>query len=321
MPLSGGTAGAHDDSSHQGSSKRDVAGGVAGLDTGGDLLAQGPDLHLVRDGANNIELMERTSGEIVARFTRIGVDDYEFRTHCGAVACIVQNDSMKDVVNGIAGLDSLGNLLIVGYQIYLARDGSDNIVIRERTSGENTTYWNRLGVNDYVQYILESAGYSRVLTESLKDAANGIAGLDASALIPLSLMDNLILTEVKFRTNPGTGTATNPSLLNNNNPVVHVDFDAVNEYVEVDFGCKRLVTWWRMYGHIVIGHTDDGRFKIQHNIDGTWYDNQIDINVVWANAWGSWTPIAGPVFTDKIRVVCSVLDTIGVQGIGEFQMR
>lgn len=110
MPFQVGSIALHDDGQHLGSAKRDVVDGVAGLDPGGDLLAQGPDLHLVRDGAENIELIERTSGEIVARFTRVGVDDYVFRMHCGAVACIIQNDAMKDVSDGIAGLDGAGHL-------------------------------------------------------------------------------------------------------------------------------------------------------------------------------------------------------------------
>ena len=78
MPFSGGTAGAHDDAMHQGNAKRDVADGLAGLGPLGELLAPGSDLVLTRDGSENIELIERTSGEIVARWTRIGVDDYEF---------------------------------------------------------------------------------------------------------------------------------------------------------------------------------------------------------------------------------------------------
>lgn len=105
MPLSGGTTGAHDDAAHQGSAKRDVVDGVAGLGPAGNVLAVGPDLELTRDVSENIEIVERTSGNIVFRWTRIGVNDFECRVNCGGVACIIQNDSMKDVAGGIAGLD------------------------------------------------------------------------------------------------------------------------------------------------------------------------------------------------------------------------
>lgn len=106
MPFQVGSIALHDDGQHLGSAKRDVADGVAGIGPGGELLAPGPDLELTRDGSENIEVVERTSGNIVFRWTRVGVNDFECRVNCGGVACIIQNDSMKDIAGGIAGLDA-----------------------------------------------------------------------------------------------------------------------------------------------------------------------------------------------------------------------
>lgn len=140
MPLSGGTTGAHDDAAHQGSAKRDVVDGVAGLGPAGNVLAVGPDLELTRDGSENIEIVERTSGNIVFRWTRIGVDDFECRIHCGGVACIIQNDGMKDIAGGIAGLDGLVELPLALIKAALTGKETDlNAVVSSDTYAGNST--------------------------------------------------------------------------------------------------------------------------------------------------------------------------------------
>ena len=111
MPFSGGSAGAHGDAMHQDDVKRDVAGGLAGLGSAGELLAPGSDLVLTRDGSDNIELVERTSGDIVARWARVGVNDYTQWLHVGAVPTEILNDAMKDAVDGVAGLDANARLV------------------------------------------------------------------------------------------------------------------------------------------------------------------------------------------------------------------
>lgn len=110
MPFQVGSIALHDDGQHLGSAKRDVADGLAGLGPGGELLAPGPDLELTRDGSDNIEVVERTSSDIVYRWTRVGVNDYECRINCGGVACKMLNDSLINAANGLAGLDAAGLL-------------------------------------------------------------------------------------------------------------------------------------------------------------------------------------------------------------------
>jgi hypothetical protein len=137
MPLSGGTSGAHDDAMHQGNAKRAVASGVAPLTGAG----------LVSDQFGNA---------------------YE-------------RQYFKDRVSGYAALDAAGALLVPGSKIYYTRDGSDDVHIYERTSDEEAYAFHRVGADDYTFFVKESNVWKRMQTESMKDVANGIAGLDANA--------------------------------------------------------------------------------------------------------------------------------------------
>lgn len=186
MPLSGGTSGAHDDSMHQGSAKRDVAEGLAGLDVGGHVLAPGYRFTAARGAAEQITIRERTSDERVVRFIRIGANDYEARVNVGGVEKVVQHAGLKDVVNGIAALDAAGALLVPGSKIYYTRDGSNDVHIYERTSNEEAYAFHRVGANDYTLHVKESNVWERAQTESMKDVVNGIAALDGSGdlLVP-----------------------------------------------------------------------------------------------------------------------------------------
>lgn len=188
MPLSGGTSGAHDDSMHQGSAKRDTANGVAALNGSGELLCPGSILYLARDGSNHIKLRERTSGEQLVDVTRVGAYDYAITVLSGGVACDVQLSNMKDVVNGIAALDAAGSLLLPGSKMYYTRDGSDDVHIYERTSNEEAYAFHRVGANDYTFFVKESNVWKRMQTESMKDVANGIAGLDANVQLDVLQM-------------------------------------------------------------------------------------------------------------------------------------
>lgn len=110
MPFSGGIAGAHGDSMHQDDAKRDTALGLAGLDAAGDVLALGANVVLTRNGSDEVELHERTSGEVFARWVRAGVNDYAQWLHVGAVAVEILHAAMKNVANGVAGLDGSAKL-------------------------------------------------------------------------------------------------------------------------------------------------------------------------------------------------------------------
>ncbi len=188
MPLSGGTAGAHDDAMHQGSAKRDVVDGVAALDSSGFLLAVGAGIQFPRSGSDDVHIYERTSGEEAYAFHRTGANDYTFYIKESNVWKRFQTESMKDVNSGIAALDGGGNLLAPGNSITLARNVGDDLGLKERTSSENVYYIHRVAANDYIMYLMVGGVAVSVLTAAVKDVANGIAGLDANVLLPLALL-------------------------------------------------------------------------------------------------------------------------------------
>jgi len=92
----------------------------------------------------------------------------------------------RDTALGVAGLDATGRLLVLSSYILIARNVINNVVIIERTSGETVCYYNRVGPNDYEGYVQESGVVKRVQTESMKNIASGIAGLDGDALVNLA---------------------------------------------------------------------------------------------------------------------------------------
>lgn len=188
MPLSGGTAGAHDDSMHQGSAKRDVNDGVAGLTSSGHLLAKGSSIYMARDGTNKLFIIERTSGETVASYMRFGVNDYKMTIRTAAGWFDMLHGGNVDVVSGLAALDAGGAVLAPGSELKLTRDGSNNIELIERTSAEIVARWTRTGVNDYQAYIHCGGLVCQFQHSGMKDVASGIAGLDANVLLPLALL-------------------------------------------------------------------------------------------------------------------------------------
>lgn len=106
MPFQVGGVAVHDDGQHSGSAKRDIAEGVAGLDAGGDLVVPGESIYLTRDVFGDIRISERTSGENVFYFNRIGLNDFAPHLMTGGSYRALQHAGMKDVANGIAGLDA-----------------------------------------------------------------------------------------------------------------------------------------------------------------------------------------------------------------------
>lgn len=98
----------------------------------------------------------------------------------------------RDTALGVAGLDSSGNVLALSSQIILTRDVGNNVHIKERTSNEFCLIINRASSNDYSASIYEGAVWKRIQTESMKNVASGIAGLDAlKALQPPRTHNNV----------------------------------------------------------------------------------------------------------------------------------
>lgn len=188
MPFQIGSVAVHDDGQHFGSSKRDAAGGVAGLDAGGNLLAKGSVVWLAND-AGYVHIKERTFSETVMQAQRHGVEDYTLYLAVGGAANkIIQHSDMKDVFSGIAALGAGGQLLAPGPDIELTRDGSENIEVVERTSGDIVYRWTRIGANDY-ECRINCGGVACIIqNDSMKDIAGGIAGLDANVQLDVLQM-------------------------------------------------------------------------------------------------------------------------------------
>ena len=147
-------------------------------------------------------------------------------------------------------------------------------------------------------------------TVNNKDAANGYVALNASSKMNSNLLDIPILDEFQFRTNAGTGTAYNPSGLNDNNFVGNVSYSNINEYVEVDLGNFFIITKFRQYGNT--WNVGDGRFKIQYHTGAAWADLITGIATRSTADWSGWTKFSSLISTDKIRLVCTTVDTNGL---------
>lgn len=93
-----------------------------------------------------------------------------------------------DVANGIARLDSGGSILAPHHSLYLTGGAGGDMYIRDRTSMEPAAHIRRVAANDFKLEMWESNVLKEVLTESIIDVANGIAGLDANARIVSDLL-------------------------------------------------------------------------------------------------------------------------------------
>lgn len=91
--------------------------------------------------------------------------------------------AVRDALSGVAGLDANGILLALGYGVSMARDGSGDIIVYERTSSEAVAYYRRVGANDYTAFIKVGASWEEIQNTSHKDVVNGIAGLDANGFL------------------------------------------------------------------------------------------------------------------------------------------
>lgn len=105
MPVQAGIT-VHDNSKHVGSAARDSAGGVAGLDGSGDIMAPGGRIYLRRSGSDDMAIVERTSGEFSFYLHRLSSNTYQAFIKVGGVWVECLHYGNKGVANGIAGLDA-----------------------------------------------------------------------------------------------------------------------------------------------------------------------------------------------------------------------
>jgi hypothetical protein len=85
-----------------------------------------------------------------------------------------------DAANGIAGLNAFGEVLANGSKIHLKRSGINEIILHERTSGEDSLIIVRVGANDYTGYLKSGGSSSKIQLENMKNTVGGFSGLVAT---------------------------------------------------------------------------------------------------------------------------------------------
>lgn len=121
-------------------------------------------------------------------------------------------------------------------------------------------------------------------------------------------------TVAMFQANNATGTMGNPDRLNDNVTDVPAQATVQNQYCIVVFDTVVLIKRWRQFGFV--NNNADGVWKIQYyNLTThTWVDWVTGIPTRTA----SWTTLATEteVFTDKIKIIATTLDSGTVNGVG-----
>jgi len=128
-------------------------------------------------------------------------------------------------------------------------------------------------------------------------------------------------TVARFQANAATGDfAVSPEHINNNNTALDARADTIDQYAEVDFGIVVSIRRYRQYGHAAA--TGDGVWKIQYYNLAThaWADWATGIALRATADWSDLVTVS-EVLTDKIRLVCTTVDTgIVDSAIGELEV-
>lgn len=170
-----------DHTQYQKESEIDSANGYAAIDSDSHIVSPGDGIELTRSGSDNIFIYERTSNENALYLHRTGALDYAgyirltagwspilTATHTAAADPHTgyQLESEKDSNSGYAALSSGGNLLAPGPVLYLTRDGSEDIILAERTASEYAFKLRRDGATDFTAYVRKTAGWEDILSTS-----------------------------------------------------------------------------------------------------------------------------------------------------------
>lgn len=154
------------------------------------------------------------------------------------------------------------------------------------------------------------------IAASHSDIASTGAEIDAAVAKQAGVA--LECTLAMYQANAATGTAQNPDDINDNNPASVMLAEPAGEYSEVDFGIVVCIRTWRIYGSNL--NNEDGVWKIQYYNLAThaWADWVTGI----ATNKAVWTApsVESEVITDKIRLVCVTVDSVGISRCGELEV-
>ena len=146
-------------------------------------------------------------------------------------------------------------------------------------------------------------------TTAKRNTAGGLAGLDGSTGLIEGTIQLNELTVTEFQTNSATsyGTVGNPTLINNGNVVGGTTFATINDYIQIIFPRSAIIKEYRQYGSP--NNNGDGRWTLQYQVNGIWYNNTTNIPTRVTADWSGWTTITIPLLTAGIRFIASVIDT------------
>ncbi|KKN14782.1 hypothetical protein LCGC14_0992680 [marine sediment metagenome] len=117
-----------------------------------------------------------------------------------------------------------------------------------------------------------------------------------------------------YQVNPATGTAgLAPEAINDNNTGTESRLQSIGEYCEVLFEAVMSIKRYRIYGASTCNGT--GRYKIQYwdLVNEVWADWVTGIVQRTTNDWTGLVTVS-KVVTDKIRLVCTTVDTASGAG-------
>jgi len=107
-----------------------------------------------------------------------------------------------------------------------------------------------------------------------------------------------------------TGTGFNPEYINDKSLATSVATNIIGEYAEIAFNETLFISQYRLHSYDA-AHNEDGRWKIQYWDIPTeaWVDWKTGIPTTIVNDWGPWDTSPGRVKTNKLRLVCTIVDT------------
>ena len=139
-------------------------------------------------------------------------------------------DALRDVDNGVAGLDNNGSLIVPGDSLLPTLSIADKCFISDRTTGELMLEFHRLSVNNWACYVESGGIRSLVMLKAYANQPFQFAGLDAYGHIdPLVHPPTEAITDISM----GASHPFARSLLNGNGSYTD---DTTNGYLTISSG-------------------------------------------------------------------------------------